>query len=94
MKNKIIFSLLSILIFSVSSCKKDYLETAPTDQVDNTAVFTTTENANTSLNGIYRYMFNRYANQNQPGVGGMFLAYDFLGDDIGQTTVTWFTAEG
>jgi hypothetical protein len=94
MRNKIIFSLLGILIFSVSSCKKDYLETAPTDQVDNSAVFTTTSNANTSLNGIYRYMFQRYGNQNQPGVGGMFLAYDFMGDDIGQTTTTWFTAEG
>lgn len=94
MKNKIIFSLLSVLLFSVSSCKKDYLETAPTDQVDNTAVFTTTQNANTALNGIYRYMFQRYGNQNQPGVGGMLLVYDFLGDDIGQATVTWFTAEG
>ncbi|WP_411275297.1 RagB/SusD family nutrient uptake outer membrane protein [Daejeonella sp.] len=94
MRNKIILILFGTLIFSVSSCKKDYLETAPTDQVDYSAVFTTTGNANTSLNGIYRYMFQRYGAQNQPGVGGMFLSFDFMGDDIGQTTVTWFSAEG
>lgn len=94
MRNKIIFTLLGLLIFSVSSCKKDYLDTAPTDQVDNSAVFTTTSNGNTSLNGIYRYLFERYANQNQPGVGGILLNFEFMGDDIGQTTVTWFTNEG
>lgn len=93
MRNKIIFSLLGILIFSVSSCKKDYLETAPTDQVDNSAVFTTTSNANTSLNGIYRYMFQRYGNQNQPGVGGILLNLEFMGDDIGQATSAWYSNE-
>ena len=30
---------------SLSSCKKDYLETNPTDQVDAASVLTTTENA-------------------------------------------------
>ncbi|MGB4397974.1 MAG: RagB/SusD family nutrient uptake outer membrane protein [Daejeonella sp.] len=94
MKNKIVLILFGAIMFSVSSCKKEYLDTAPTDQVDNSAVFTTTANANTSLNGIYRYMFQRYGGQNQPGVGGMFLSFDFMGDDIGQTTNTWFTAEG
>ncbi len=82
-----------ILFLSFVSCKKDYLETAPTDQVDNSAVFTTTSNANTSLNGIYRYLFQRYGNQNQPGVGGIFLNLDFMGDDIGQATSAWYSNE-
>ena len=94
MRNKLLIAITGILFLSFASCKKDYLETAPTDQVGNDAVFTTTSNANTSLNGIYRYMFQRYGNQNQPGVGGILLCYEFMGDDIGQTTTTWFTAEG
>ena len=82
-----------ILILSFASCKKDYLETAPTDQVDNSAVFTTTSNANTSLSGIYRYMFERYGSQNQPGVGGILLNSEFMGDDIGHQTANWYSNE-
>lgn len=94
MKNKIFTTILGILFLSFVSCKKDYLETAPTDQVDNSAVFTTTSNANTALNGIYRYLFQRGTDQNRPGVGGILLNFEFMGDDIGQTTATWFTNEG
>ncbi len=93
MKSKIFIAMTGILFLSFASCKKDYLETAPTDQVDNSAVFTTSSNANTSLNGIYRYMFQRYGNQNQPGVGGIFLNLDFMGDDIGQATSAWYSNE-
>lgn len=95
MKNKIIITLTGALLLSFVSCKKDYLETSPTDKVSNSAVFTTTSNANTSLNGIYRYMFNRYSNQNQPGVGGIMLNFEFMGDDLGITSgTTWFNNEG
>lgn len=93
MKTKILIATTGILFLSFASCKKDYLETAPTDQVDNSAVFTTTSNANTSLNGIYRYMFQRYGGQNQPGVGGILLNLDFMGDDIGQATSAWYSNE-
>lgn len=95
MKNRIIITLTGALLLSVVSCKKDYLETAPTDKVSNTAVFTTTSNANTSLNGIYRYLFERYSNQNQPGVGGIMLNFEFMGDDLGILSgTTWFNNEG
>ena len=94
MRNKILITLTGILFLSFASCKKDYLETAPTDQVDNSAVFTTTGNANTALNGILRYLFERNGDQNRPGVGGVLLNFEFMGDDIGQTTTTWFTNEG
>ncbi len=94
MRNKILITLTGILFLSFASCKKDYLETAPTDQVDDSAVFTTTGNANTALNGILRYLFERNGDQNRPGVGGVLLNFEFMGDDIGQTTTTWFTNEG
>lgn len=85
--------MIGVLFLSFGSCKKDYLETAPTDAVDNSAVFTTTANANTSLNGIYRYMFERFSEQNQPGVGGVLLSMDFMGDDITQPGAAWFSNE-
>ena len=84
---------MGIGLLSLSSCEKDYLETAPTDQVDNSAVFTTTQNANTALNGIYRYMFERYSNQNQPGVGGILLDMDFMGEDLHISASNWFSSE-
>ena len=93
MRNKVIITLTGILFFSFASCKKDYLETAPTDKVESLAVFTTTNNANTALNGIYRYMFQRYGNQNQPGVGGILLNFEFMGDDISQATSAWYSNE-
>ncbi|MRX48528.1 RagB/SusD family nutrient uptake outer membrane protein [Pedobacter puniceum] len=91
MKNKIFITFVGVLLLSFVSCKEDYLETAPTDQVDNSAVFTTTSNANTALNGIYRYMFERYDAQNQPGVGGILLHMDFMGDDITQPGAAWYS---
>jgi hypothetical protein len=94
MKGKILIALTGILFLSFASCKKDYLETAPTDQVDNSAVFTSTGNANTALNGIYRYMFERYSAQNQPGVGGILLNFEFMGDDIGISSFNWYGNEG
>jgi len=93
MKNKIYVIVMGVVILSLGACKKDYLETAPTDQVDNSAVFTTTSNANTALNGIYRYMFERYSNQNQPGVGGILLDMDFMGEDLHISVTNWFSSE-
>lgn len=95
MKKKILFLSLGIFFLSVSSCKKDYLETAPTDAVDNSAVFTTTANADVALNGIYRYMFQRNEGvQNRPGVGGILLNMEFLGEDLHISSSNWYSSEG
>lgn len=91
MKNKIFITMIGVLVLSFVSCKEDYLETAPTDQVAVADVFTTTSNANTALNGIHRYMFERYDAQNQPGVGGIMLHMEFMGDDITQPGAAWYS---
>lgn len=93
MKNKIFIITVGVLLLSFVSCKEDYLETAPTDKVPVSDVFTTTASANTALNGIHRYMFERYDAQNQPGVGGVLLSMDFMGDDITQPGAAWFSNE-
>lgn len=75
----------------LTSCKKELLDTAPTNSVDDKAIFTTTTNASNVINGIYRYLWERYSTQNQPGHGGMMLQLDFMGEDINQATATWYT---
>lgn len=91
--------LLASSIFAMPGCKKDYLETKPTDRVDNTAIFTTTANASVALNGIYRYMFERTTAttsnvQGKPGVTGILLGIDHMGEDLHQANATWFTSTG
>ncbi len=88
-----------IAMLALGACKKDFLDTAPTDRVDNTAIFTTAQNANIALNGIYRYMFERTTTtssnaQGKPGVGGILLGVDFMGEDLHQKNATWFTSTG
>ncbi|MDZ4807092.1 MAG: RagB/SusD family nutrient uptake outer membrane protein [Bacteroidota bacterium] len=77
---------------SLSSCKKEYLETRPTDQIDASSVLTTTENAKTALNGIHRSMFMRYNNQGEFGYGTIMLNNETLGEDYvlsGQSNGWW-----
>lgn len=98
MKKIIIFSGL-VGLLAVSSCKKDYLNTTATDKVEADLVFTTTDNANAALNGIYRYMFERTTTtttnaQGKPGVAGILLGIDFMGEDLHQANATWFTSTG
>ncbi|HEY1024104.1 MAG TPA: RagB/SusD family nutrient uptake outer membrane protein [Sphingobacteriaceae bacterium] len=98
MKKVLIYSgALALLV--ATGCKKEYLNTAPTNQVDNTSVFTTTQNADAALNGVYRYMFERTTAtssnvQNKPGVTGILLGLDFMGEDINISAANWYTATG
>lgn len=97
-KKYLLFAGFSLL--SITACKKDYLDTKPTDQVDNSALFTSAANAKNALNGVYRYMFERSttvpdnAQQNKPGVGGIMLYMDFMGEDIGISSSNWYTSDG
>lgn len=84
-------------IFIVSlttSCKKDFLNTGPTDSGGDVALFATTANAGSVINGVYRYLYSRYSAQNQPGQGGIMLNMDFMGEDLHQAASTWYTSAG
>ncbi|MEH6304484.1 RagB/SusD family nutrient uptake outer membrane protein [Olivibacter sp. CPCC 100613] len=96
MKKYLILSIL--FVFIISSCSKDYLDTKPTDKVDGESVFNTVENASKLLNGIYRLMFQRTEEvtsnqQNKPGVGGILLNVEFMGEDLGISNNNWFSSE-
>jgi len=51
--------ILSILLTAIS-CKKEYLDTAPTDATGTATVFETTQNAAFAINGIAKLMSNQY----------------------------------
>jgi hypothetical protein len=84
--SKYIYLPLLLLALSATSCKKSYLETSPTNQVDDAAVFTTTTNAMAALNGIHRSLYKQYnSQQSQGGESGIMIYMDMLGDDLVQT---------
>ena len=52
---KIFYSaILASMILGGAGCKKDYLQTTPTDKIDSKDIFSSTANASVALNGIYR----------------------------------------
>lgn len=87
MRNFKIFGLFlcGVMLFS-SSCKKDYLETAPTNQVAETDVFKTTSNAWGAINGIHRMLYQQWnGNQDQGGQSANMIYMDALGEDLVMT---------
>lgn len=94
MKKITVFLVAASLALTTISCKKDFLDTGPTGSTDEGALFTTTTNASNVINGVYRYLYSRYSQQNQPGQGGVMLQLDFMGEDINQSAATWYTTAG
>ena len=91
-RTNIIAFTLAVLTFV--SCNKDMLDTEPTGSASDASIFATTSNAKNVINGVYRYLFNRFDQQNQPGHGGVMLQLDFMGEDITQAISTWYTSAG
>lgn len=80
--------LIAALFLTFSSCKKEYLDTFPTDQVSAESAFTTTTNAMQALNGIHRIMYTQHlGNQHCSGEGAMNIARDMMGEDVVHTGV-------
>lgn len=69
-------------IAAFPSCKKDWLETKPTDQVSDVVAFTSVANAKLALNGTYRLLYNQIDNQSQDGHGAMMINMDAMGEDL------------
>jgi len=82
MKNtRIIFLATWIVCFLLTACDKDFLETAPTDQVAASVVTETTGNALAALNGIHRALYVRYGSQGRGGAGHFNMAMSEMGED-------------
>src|SRR5687767_13305758 len=81
-KMRIIYILTVTVVLSTVSCKKNYLDTAPTDQVTEQTILNTTANAQIALNGIHRIIWRQYFQQSQAGQGSMMINIDNLGEDL------------
>ena len=62
MKKAIKLTILSLAVLFSTSCSKDYLDTAPTDQIGTATIFETVENMETAVNGLYKRMVIQYSN--------------------------------
>ncbi|MBC7948651.1 MAG: RagB/SusD family nutrient uptake outer membrane protein [Chitinophagaceae bacterium] len=77
----------------LTSCKKDYLETSPTNAVSQDDIFKTTTNAWNAINGIHRSLYVQYnGRQDQGGQSKNMIDVDFMGDDLVSPTTSngWF----
>ncbi|SHL93218.1 RagB/SusD family nutrient uptake outer membrane protein [Chitinophaga sp. CF418] len=94
MTKKSLYILIAIPVLIFSSCKKDYLDTNPTDAYPSESVFTTVDNAWSAINGIHRSLYIQYDYQDQGGQGSIMINTDMLGDDLVMTAAgnTWFNA--
>jgi len=80
-------SVLTVLFFLLvlGSCKKSYLDTTPSDQIDAAKIFDNLNNVKVALNGIYRATYMQYSDQEQDGHPAMMIVMDFMGEDIVHT---------
>ena len=88
-------SLVLLGSLAISSCKKDYLDTVPTDAVSSASAFTTTGNAMIALNGVHRLLYTQhYGRQDQGGFSANMIYADMLGEDLVNPTAAngWFMA--
>lgn len=70
-------------IFSVWSCKSEFLDTVPTDAIDATSAVSTADNLMNIINGMHRDMYYRQnSSQGQNGQGGIMIMMDALGEDL------------
>lgn len=75
------------LMLAASACKKDYLQTAPTNQVATADAFSSITNARAALNGIHRILYSQiFGSQPQGGQSGNMLYMDIMGDDLVMNT--------
>jgi hypothetical protein len=78
-----ILALAAGLLLVPQSCSKEFLETAPTDQLSGNLVFSSVAGAWGALNGVHRSMYIQYnSSQAHGGMAGMYLYIDMIGTDI------------
>jgi starch-binding outer membrane protein, SusD/RagB family len=77
-----LFFVASLALLFSSSCKKDFLDTHPTNAVAATEATASTKNGYAALNGIHRLMYIQYDQQGQAGEGSINIYRDLMGEDI------------
>lgn len=71
-----------LLLLMITSCKKDFLETESTSQVDQATIFHDTKAGMMAINGIHRLMYEKGNFAPKMGYQYYMLYMDFLGEDL------------
>ena len=86
---KIIF--IALIAGLLSSCEESFLETSPTQSVPSSIAIATLGNAEASINGIHRMMYQQWEeSQDMGGYAGMMIAMDAMGEDLVFPVNQWF----
>jgi len=92
--NKLSIALLAALVFT-TGCKKEFLDTKPTDDVSGETIFQTTQGAYVALDGTYRNMWESLTNHGNFGQRAYDLTADLMGEDmvVHKQGYGWFNGE-
>lgn len=82
------FLLGALTILSMSSCKKSFLETGPSDSIQENVAFASLDNVKKALNGTYRLLYTQSSNQHMDGQGAMMINLDAMGEDYVRTNAS------
>lgn len=96
MKKIVRYSLPVVLTLAMVSCKKDYLETNPSDQAPTQLVFATTDGAYVAINGMYRAHYEAYGTGHDGfAQKACDLVADLMGNDMTFHTqgYNWFAPD-
>ncbi|PSL43792.1 SusD-like starch-binding protein associating with outer membrane [Chitinophaga niastensis] len=83
------YRLILLTIFATAilvACKKDFLDTKPTNAVPEDQVFSTADNVETVINGTWSYMFEEFFTYAVPGYKSIHLTSDAMGNDVAITS--------
>jgi starch-binding outer membrane protein, SusD/RagB family len=95
MKKIFSYMMPSLMCLVLLSCKKDYLETAPSNAEDVAKVFSTTAGAFVALDGIYRIHYSSLTDHGNFGQKAYDLVSDLMGSDMTVHTAGygWFNTD-
>jgi starch-binding outer membrane protein, SusD/RagB family len=95
MKNLLKYSTPALMALVMVGCKKDYLETNPSNAVSNEVIFQSTDAAYVALDGIYRWQFTYFTNHGNFGQKAQEIVNDLMGNDVvvHSAGYGWFNGE-
>jgi hypothetical protein len=93
---KLFLLIISLSLFILSSCEKEYLERVPTSSLAEKDLLSTVGGNHTLLHGIHRSTYAFYSSHDRYGQKAIDMAVDLLGEDFFQSErgygwfVTWY----
>jgi hypothetical protein len=82
---KLFIIFISITLFYITGCEKEYLERVPTASIAEKDLLSTVVGNQTLLQGIHRLTYTFYSTHDRYGQKAVDLAVDLLGEDLYQT---------